>query len=442
MDDAVQVRRLVLVLVLVTLGVAASVYFFNDWFEDYWLSALGLSRTVGVAIGSAFIVLASFAAQRLVAVAFYRNWRLGVETRAAAAQRVGDELQQIPQFNEVVRKQLGSVVDETEKASFDIIARLSDIDRVVEQLNAMVDRSTQMSTDIIGTAEQRIVDNQRLIAKLDEYITQRVADAQSEQQRSLQFAEQGRALAGLVALIRNIAFQTNLLALNAAIEAARVGEAGRGFAVVAGEVRKLAQATDHAVGQINDGIQGVVDSIEQQYQHRLKNNDIQAEREALQDFSTQLNELGREYQKVARHDAEVMQQIHESSQQLMGMFMDALASVQFQDVTRQQIEHVIAALSRLDGHALELARYLQEIDVSAEGLHPLSDLLEEVYSGYVMHTQRSDHRSAVVAPVASAPVGAAKKSGTSAAASAPATASAPAPAAPAAPDNEPKIELF
>ena len=43
-------------------------------------------------MGSAFIVLASFAAQRLVAVAFYRNWRLGVETRAAAAQRVGDEL--------------------------------------------------------------------------------------------------------------------------------------------------------------------------------------------------------------------------------------------------------------------------------------------------------------------------------------------------------------
>ena len=188
MDDSVQVRRLVLVLVVVTLGVATSVYFFNDWIEAHWLPALGVSRSAAAAMGSAFIVVASFAAQCLVAVAFYRNWRLGVETRAAAAQRVGDELQQIPQFNEVVRKQLGSVVEETEKASFDIIARLGDIDRVVEQLNAIVDRSTQVSSDIIGTAEQRITDNQQLIAQLDQYIVQRVADAETEQQRSLQFA--------------------------------------------------------------------------------------------------------------------------------------------------------------------------------------------------------------------------------------------------------------
>jgi len=44
MDDSVQVRRLVMVLVLVivTLGVATSVYFFNGWFENQWLPALGL----------------------------------------------------------------------------------------------------------------------------------------------------------------------------------------------------------------------------------------------------------------------------------------------------------------------------------------------------------------------------------------------------------------
>ena len=92
MDDSVQVRRLALVLVVVTLGVATSVYFFNDWIEAHWLPALGVSRSAAAAMGSAFIVVASFAAQRLVPVAFYRNWRLGVETRAAAAQRVGDEL--------------------------------------------------------------------------------------------------------------------------------------------------------------------------------------------------------------------------------------------------------------------------------------------------------------------------------------------------------------
>jgi methyl-accepting chemotaxis protein len=63
-------------------------------------------------------------------------------------------------------------------------------------------------------------------------------------------AGKSERIGGIVDTITGIAEQTNLLALNAAIEAARAGEQGKGFAVVAEEVRKLAEESQTAAGQI------------------------------------------------------------------------------------------------------------------------------------------------------------------------------------------------
>jgi methyl-accepting chemotaxis protein len=399
-------RRATLVSLIVGLGASVVVFFLNDWFHRSFLPLLGLPSPVGDAAGTFLIVITAFLTQRLVSIALFRDWMLGMSKREAetamradsyisAADQVGDELKQVGTFNNVVRGQLNTIVEETEKAAYDITSRLNDIDAVISRLSHFVDSSAQETNDLISASEERIAQNRELIERLDHYIVQRVTEAEADQQRIALVVEEARSLIKLVDLIKSISGQTNLLALNAAIEAARAGEAGRGFAVVADEVRKLSAETDKAVGQINQGIQAVASSIESQFQDKLKHNNIQAEREALQGFSGQLNALGKNYQEMTEHDTAVLAQVRESSQQLSAMFMDALASVQFQDVTRQQIEQVIDALNRLDGHAQLLADRLAAFDDPHFELRPLTAHLDEIYSNYVMSSQRDSHHNAM-----------------------------------------------
>ncbi|MDR9855814.1 methyl-accepting chemotaxis protein [Paenibacillus sp. VCA1] len=73
--------------------------------------------------------------------------------------------------------------------------------------------------------------------------------------------EENERVGSIVMVIQELAEQTNLLALNAAIEAARAGEHGQGFAVVSGEVRKLADSSRKAAGEIESILSGIRDRI-------------------------------------------------------------------------------------------------------------------------------------------------------------------------------------
>lgn len=399
-------RRDTAVSLVVGIGASLVVYIFNTWFHKSFLPDIGMDSPAGDALGTFLIVAVAYLGHRIVSYSFFRDTMLGLIQREKQQTfetgshigiegQISHELKQIKPYNDVIRAQLHSIIEKTETAAHDIVSRLQGIDHTVSQLDAFVDTNVHASSTLIVEAEDRIQRNQQLLETLDTYITQRVTESETDRQRIAQVVEKARSLIDLVTLIKGIASQTNLLALNAAIEAARAGEAGRGFAVVADEVRKLSGETEKAVGQINHGIQAVATSIETQFRDKLAHDNIQSEREALQNFSLQLSDMGKSYQDMASHGAGVLIKVYESSQLLSTMFMEALASVQFQDVTRQQIEQAIAALNRLDSHTTLLADHLVQIDNPNFELIPLTAHLDEMYQGYVMHSQRDLHQSAL-----------------------------------------------
>lgn len=381
----------------------ASVYFLDPWFVRVVLPFFGISQPLGDALGIMLGISLAYAAERLVSYGVYHDFLYGLmqdderlaaryETLKTVGEEVSKELASIQSFNRVLRSQIASVVQQTEKAAFDIAGRLQSIDGVVERLNGSVQWSSRTAQQATQDSESTLKENRALIDSMNAYIRERIEDTQKDQMRIEQITREATDLGSLVQLIRNISGQTNLLALNAAIEAARAGEAGRGFSVVADEVRKLSSETEVAVSKINDGITQVAHSIEEQFKEKLAHSRLTEEKEALTQFSDQLQRLGVGYQELLHGNMAAMASIQESSSSLTAMFMDTLASVQFQDITRQQLDQVSSALDRLDAHTQALSGRLLSAEEETYQYVPLNQHLEQVYGHYVMDQQRQVHQ--------------------------------------------------
>jgi methyl-accepting chemotaxis protein len=129
-----------------------------------------------------------------------------------------------------------------------------------EQISTTSQQVSQGATEQAASAEEVSASVEEMAASIKQNTDNSLATERISKKASLDVAEGGRVveeavaaikeIAGKVGIIEEIARQTNLLALNAAIEAARAGEAGKGFAVVASEVRKLAERSQTAAGEI------------------------------------------------------------------------------------------------------------------------------------------------------------------------------------------------
>jgi len=139
-------------------------------------------------------------------------------------------------------------------------------------------------------------------------------------------------IADKISIIEEIARQTNLLALNAAIEAARAGEHGKGFAVVAAEVRKLAERSQKAAGEIGE----------------LSNNTVTLAEQAGENLSKLVPDIYK--------TAELVQEISVSSQE--------------QDTGAQEINR---ALQQLDAVVQKSASASDEMAIAASGLLNMSE---------------------------------------------------------------------
>ncbi len=116
-----------------------------------------------------------------------------------------------------------------------------------EQAASAEEASSSMA-EMVSNIKQNSVNAQQT----ESIATKASADMQEGGKAVYEAVNAMKQIAEKISIIEDIARQTNLLALNAAIEAARAGEHGKGFAVVASEVRKLAERSQTAAGEINE----------------------------------------------------------------------------------------------------------------------------------------------------------------------------------------------
>lgn len=185
------------------------------------------------------------------------------------------------------------------------------VEMLVQETDTMIHRGMEI-IELLGRRAQETTDITNQVGSSIEQLSQETESINI-------FAE----------TIAGISEQTNLLSLNASIEAARAGEAGRGFAVVAEEIRKLADDSARAAGEISNHVQNIstrtTDSVRSAKQAEemvaLQGDAVQEViqvfanmRDRMQELVTGLQDIVDSTEQADKERAETLQAVQNISQ--------------------------------------------------------------------------------------------------------------------------------
>ncbi|HMG87993.1 MAG TPA: methyl-accepting chemotaxis protein [Terracidiphilus sp.] len=229
-----------------------------------------------------------------------------------------------------------SIAGEVAAASQSISTASVQVSKGASSQAAAAEEASSSMEEMVSNIKQN-ADNAQ---QTDKIANKSAKDAQESGKSVLEAVAAMKEIANKISIIEEIARQTNLLALNAAIEAARAGEHGKGFAVVAAEVRKLAERSQKAAGEINQ-LSTTTLRVSEKSGEMLEKlvPDIQRTAELVQEISAaskeqdtgseQINKALQQLEQVIQQNASAAEEMASTTEELTGQSEQLVSALSF-----------------------------------------------------------------------------------------------------------------